>query len=85
MVERLGTDPSFFDHVFSINELNEFTQTVAAVLGREVPRLQRHQTTDLTAVDKPLSKITRDCLSSGQIAYIKDFYAEDYKAFGDYF
>ena len=72
----LGTDPSFFDRIFDVSQINEF---VAEVDRRtvHVPMLRRLQNggADTKVED----------LSAESVALIKEKYAEDYELFGSYF
>lgn len=75
MVRRIGDDPSYFDHLFNIGELDQFVEVVRARVGH-APEMGREQT------EGP--KFSPDDLSAAQRKFITDFYAEDYRVFGKY-
>ena len=72
MVTYLGDDPAYFARIYTMSELDQLVEDVAARTGRRAP-LQRLQTGG--------PKITADALSSAEIDRLRDFYAQDYSAF----
>lgn len=75
MVQQLGNNPSCFDHLFNIGELNQFVEAVRVHVGH-APDMGRKQTGG--------PKFSPNDLSATQRKFIMDFYAEDYRVFGKY-
>lgn len=76
MVRYLGTDREFYNRVFKFSEIEQLRQTLSDYVKAEVvfPRLQTGG-----------EKISPDALSAAEVNKIKEFYAEDYDVYGDYF
>ena len=73
-----GTDPAFYDHIFSTNEIDtQFADYVNEFFGKsvKVPKLQ----TSGSSVDFPI-EIDNDFRD-----LVYEAYESDYKAFGEYF
>lgn len=75
MVDFLGTDPDYFTRVYRFEELCDFAEDVRRLTGTQV-ELGRKQTGG--------PKIDPDTLSAKQVAFLKEYYAADYAAFGAY-
>ena len=75
MVDFLGTDPDYFTRVYRFEELGDFAEDVRRLTGTQV-ELGRKQTGG--------PKIDPDTLSAKQVAFLKEYYAADYAAFGAY-
>ena len=75
MVQILGRDPAFFDEIFAIERLSDFTHMVGQIVGR-----------DLTAPHMQTGgpKIGPDALTPAQEAAIRRRYGEDYDIWGRY-
>lgn len=71
----LGTDPSYYTHIFRVSQIGEIADMVSSLVGRPiVPVRMQTGGTDL----KP--ELTDD-----QFARVKEAYREDYDVFGDRF
>lgn len=70
MVEFTGRDPSFYDRVFLLNELDSLSDYVGVPLA--IGRAQESG-----------PKMTRADLSESALEHLAAFYAEDYRVWGD--
>lgn len=72
----LGTDPEYFDGIFSISDMNSFVQVISDQVG-DVPAMQRFQShgTDFN------SKM----VTPGERKKIDEIFSEDHEIFGKYF
>lgn len=75
MVDFLGREPAYFARVYRMSELDDFVADVHAASGRSAA-LDRLQTGG--------PKIAPEVLTEAQLAFLRDFYAEDYATYGDW-
>lgn len=75
LVEHLGGDAAYFDHVFNIRDLASFVEVVRS-RAPFAPDMGHYQTGG--------PEIKPDVLSAAQRKFIMDLYAEDYRVFGKY-
>lgn len=71
----LGTDPSYYTHIFRVSQIGEITDMISSLAGRAIVPV-RKQTGG--ADMKPE-------LTDKQIALVKRAYEEDYNVFGSWF
>jgi len=76
MTHFLGTDPSYYDALFTIAEVDGLVSAVRERVGA-VPELPRMQTSGV--------RPDRDALTPRLIEKIERIYASDYEAFGRFF
>lgn len=72
----IGQDPGFYHRVYALRDLADFVADVGTHLGR-MPVLGRHQS------EGP--KFTTDDITAPQRARLMEFFAEDYRIWGQYF
>ncbi|NBZ89419.1 sulfotransferase family 2 domain-containing protein [Stagnihabitans tardus] len=72
-VHFLGSDPSYYDHLFKLSEIKEIASLFSERAGRQIiiPHQQRGG-----------NVIHRSELSGSQVIRIMRFYDEDYRSFG---
>lgn len=75
LVQILGRDPAYFDTVYPIERLDEFTTCVGQIIGRHL---------SLPHMQTGGPKISSDALTPAQIATVRRHYAEDYDIWGGY-
>jgi hypothetical protein len=76
-IARIGTNPSLYDNVYNTSEISgRFLQDVIKIAGVEIPPIQTKHSKSVRVDIKPTAE---------QIAFIKDFYSDDYKYWGPYF
>ena len=75
MTDFIGTDPGYYDTVFSLSQIGDFVQRVEQIIGHPV-RLRHAQTGG--------PKISRDVLTPAQVDFIHEFYAQVYAIWGKY-
>lgn len=77
-IHWLGTDPAFYDYIFNTKQLSvEFANIISEVSGVRIP------TTSHRKSSRGLSKSFE--ITNEHRAIIKEFYADEYKYWGDYF
>ena len=74
-IEYLGLDEGFYDRIFTEKSIPEFEKLVKELGGKEIrlPRMQR------SGAESPV------LLNKANLGWIRDFYAQDYAAFGKHF
>lgn len=75
-VWSIGSDPAFYHRVYGLRDLPTFVADVGAHLGQQL-LLGRHQS------EGP--KFSTDDITAPQRARLMDFFAEDYRIWGQYF
>lgn len=76
LVDFAGTDAGHYTRVYRMSEIGELVADVSAIAGRKLP-LGRLQTGG--------PKLSVDDLGRKEIDALREFYAEDYRAFGRWF
>ena len=76
LVDFVGTDAGHYTRVYRMSEIGELVADVSAIAGRKLP-LGRLQTGG--------PKLSVDDLGRKEIDALREFYAEDYRAFGRWF
>ena len=75
MVALIGRDPAYYDEVYSLAQIDAFAERVGKIVGRPV-QLPHGQTGG--------PKISPDVLTTAQVDFIRNYYAEDYAIWGKY-
>ena len=75
MVDIIGHDPLYFDHIYPIERIGEFAETAGKVVGQ--PLVVPHKQTGGP-------KISPSDLTPAQVAGIRRRYAQDYDIWGRY-
>ncbi|MEV8468154.1 sulfotransferase family 2 domain-containing protein [Fluviibacterium sp. DFM31] len=75
IIDFLGDDPGYYDHVFDMSEIKAFDATVSEHIGRhfETPHLQTGG-----------PKIKSDVLSEKRLEKVRAFYARDSEIYGKF-
>lgn len=77
-IHWLGTDPDVFDYIFNTKQLSsEFTNIISELSGVKVPNTSHRKSS------RGLSKTFE--ITKEQKDLIKEFYADEYKYWADYF
>lgn len=76
LVDFAGTDAGFYTRIFSLSDVEEFADHVRKKVGKPVG-LQRLQTGG--------PKITPDALTGKELRMLRELYAEDFIAYGNFF
>jgi len=76
LVQILGPDPSYYERVYSIDDLEALRGRVAQIVG-EAPEIRRLQTGG--------PKLSVEDLDPARRRRVEAFYAEDYATYGGYF
>lgn len=76
MTDFLGQDPTYFTHIYNMQQLEEMAADINAIMGTSVtlPHLQRTHR----------AKLQPDDLSETQRRKLRNFYAKDFEIFTDY-
>lgn len=76
LVDFAGPDASFYSRVYRMSEIEDMLADISLVVGRSLT-LQRLQTGG--------PKLGMDDLGSQEVEKLREFFAEDYRVFGEYF
>lgn len=76
MVDIIGRDPGYFDHIYPIERIGDFAKTAGKIIGK--PLTVPHKQTGGP-------KLNVSDLTPAQIAGIRRRYGEDYDIWGKYF
>jgi hypothetical protein len=69
----LGTDPTYYTHIFTSKTMDEYKDLLSSLFGFEVTMLHLHST----------SNIPKPSLTIEQVDWIKKYYEIDYQTYGD--
>ena len=75
-VRYIGTDPDFYDRIFSIREMGEVAKYLGGLTGKHIVIPQRNAS---------IARFTEDDLSPQALANLREFYLKDYEIYGAFF
>ena len=76
-IRYIGKDPSFFDRIFSIRQMDKVVEYLSGITGKEI-LVVKHK-------NASIARFTAEDLSPLAKERLRDFYRKDYEIYGKYF